>query len=59
VKLGILVEIGMGRMMAGSKYVPQPLGKLMHIKEEWTLPTQIVRRTSCKIQNTHMMEALI
>jgi hypothetical protein len=38
VKLGELLEDCMGRMMAGTKYVPQPLGKLMQICEERTLP---------------------
>jgi hypothetical protein len=31
VKLGELLEDCMGRMMAGTKYVPQLLGKLMQI----------------------------
>ena len=38
VKLGELLEDSMGRMTAGTKYVPQLLGKLMQICEERTLP---------------------
>ncbi len=46
VKLGVLPEDCMGCMTAGTKYVPQPLGKLMHIVEERTLPHQKVRRSA-------------
>ena len=42
VKLGVLFEDSMGRMTAGTKYVPQPLGKLMQIKEERTLRIDIL-----------------
>jgi hypothetical protein len=38
VKLGELLEDYMGRMTAGTKYVPQPHGNLMQICEERTLP---------------------
>jgi hypothetical protein len=38
VKLGELLENYMGHMMAGTKYVPQPLGKLMQICEGRLLP---------------------
>jgi hypothetical protein len=46
VKLGVLPEDCKGCMTAGTKYVPQPLGKLMHIVEEMTLPHQKVRRSA-------------
>ncbi len=44
VKLCVLLEDCMGCMMAGAKYVPQPLGKLMQIKEERTLHIDILEK---------------
>ena len=44
VKLCVLLEDCMGRMTAGAKYVPQPLGKLMQIKEERTLRINMLEK---------------
>ena len=44
VKLCVLLEDCMGCMMAGAKYVPQPLGKLMQIKEERTLRINMLEK---------------
>jgi hypothetical protein len=43
-KICVLLEDCMGRMTAGAKYVPQPLGKLMQIKEERTLCIDILEK---------------
>ena len=44
VKLCVILEDCMRRMTAGAKYVPQPLGKLMQIKEERTLHIDILEK---------------